>query len=56
MLEGIINTLKDGYFIIILGCMLAGIVTAFVWGYVLGMAQVEIEEEESHTSGVDIYA
>jgi TctA family transporter len=48
--------LMDICIIIILGFMAAMGVTCFLWGYVLGMAAVEIEEEESHTGGVDTYA
>ena len=40
--------LKDVYLWAILGCATAGMLTCFIWGYVMGMARVEIEEEESH--------
>ena len=38
--------LAKGYdFIVILGVMLAGIIAAFVWGYVIGTSQAEIDDE-----------
>ena len=44
----LIAGLSDYYFLVIMGFMGAGIFTAFMWGYVLGLSQVEIEEEQAH--------
>jgi hypothetical protein len=31
--------------LVIAGVMLAGVITAFVWGYVIGASQSEIDDE-----------
>ena len=49
MIESIMGAIRDVYLWVILGYMALCAVTCFLWGFVMGMAAVEIEEEESHS-------
>ena len=49
-MEWIIESFSDVYFLMILGFMTAAMVVCFLWGYVLGMNAVEIDEEQAHGS------
>lgn len=48
---GVMETLWEftkGYDLIVLGgLMLAGVLTAFVWGFTIGISQAEIDDEDA---------
>ena len=49
MIESIMGAIRDYYLWMILLHVAVMAVICFLWGYVMGMAAVEIEEEESHS-------